>query len=336
MRHSISIIVPCYNEETYISNCIESIVGADIDFEETEVFFVDGGSTDNTTRIIELYAKQYPFIELLHNSKKITPVAMNIGIEASSGEYLFIISAHADYPEDYFATLTQQCEALGAACVGGVLKTDVKNSTFKSNSIKSILIHRFGVGNATFRTGVDTIREVDTVAFGCYPRETFVRYGVFDEQLIRNQDIEFNKRIIRGGGKIYLIPEIEATYFARENFTALAKNNYANGYWNLLTAYYTKTLNSLSLRHFIPLIFVLSLILPLLFGLFISEFLWIGAFSLVSYLALVIIISFKLKEQNNDFFYLVLSFLTLHFSYGFGSLVGLFTVMKKVILLRGT
>lgn len=332
MSRSISIIVPCYNEEKYISNCIESIVEADIDFEETELFFVDGGSMDNTISIIEAYAKQYPFIELLHNAKKITPVAMNIGIEASSGEYLFILSAHADYPEDYFVTLTQQCEALGADCVGGVLKTDVKNSTSKSNSIKSILIHRFGVGNATFRTGVDTICEVDTVAFGCYPRETFARYGVFDEQLIRNQDIEFNKRIINGGGKIYLIPEIEATYFARENFKSLAKNNYANGYWNLLTAYYTKTLNSLSLRHFIPLIFVLSLILPLLFGLLISEFLWIGAFSLVSYLALVIIISFKLKEKNNGFFYLIMSFLTLHFSYGLGSLVGLFTVMKKVIL----
>jgi GT2 family glycosyltransferase len=227
--------------------------------------------------------------------------------------------------------LVKYIKELNANCVGGVLKTEVKNNNKKSNSIKEILTHKFGVGNADFRTGSGKIREVDTVAFGCYTKETFVKYGLYDERLIRNQDIELNKRIVNGGGKIYLIPDVQCTYYARENFRALAKNNYSNGYWNILTAYYTKTLNSLSLRHFIPLIFLLSLLTPLLFSLFVPKFIYIMLFSLSSYLALVIIMSLKLRGEEKSFFSLIMSFLTLHISYGVGSLVGVFSLLGHYI-----
>lgn len=111
----------------------------------------------------------------------------------------------------------------------------------------------------------------------------------------------------------------------------LAKNNYANGFWNILTAYYTKTLNSLSLRHFIPLLFVLSLIIPLLGSLMMPQLIWIAILSFVSYLSLVIIISIKLKNSSNSIIYLIMSFLTLHFSYGLGSLMGIFSIINKFI-----
>ena len=329
--HNISIVIPCLNEEKYIANCIESIVSSDIDYSKTEVVFVDGVSSDKTVYIIKEYMVKYPFIKVLSNPKKYTPVSMNMGIEASLGEYVFILSAHAQYKKDYFKKLVQNMEELKADCVGGVLITDVKNKNKKSNSIKEIMSHKFGVGNSGFRIGSSEVKEVDTVAFGCYSKEAFKKFGLFDERLIRNQDIELNKRIINGGGKIYLIPDVQCTYFARENFTALAKNNYSNGLWNILTTYYTKTLNSLSLRHFIPLIFVLSLLFPLLVAIFIPKFIYLGLLSLSSYFALVIIISLKLRDNNNSFIYLVSSFFTLHFSYGMGSLMGIFSVISKYI-----
>jgi GT2 family glycosyltransferase len=256
---------------------------------------------------------------------------MNMGINASRGKYIFILSAHADYSQDYFTKLVENIENLHADCVGGVLITDIKNQNKKSSSIKEILMHRFGVGDASFRVGSDDIKEVDTVAYGCYRRETFEKYGLFNEDLIRNQDIELNKRIINGGGKIYIIPDVKCTYYARENFTDLAKNNYANGFWNILTAYYTKTLSSLSIRHFIPLLFVLSLIFPLIMSLIEPKILWIALLSLASYLSLVIIISFSLKDSSNNIAYLIASFLTLHLSYGWGSFMGVLSVINKYI-----
>jgi len=327
----ISIIIPCFNEENYIANCIESIIKSDIEYEETEIIFVDGNSSDRTVEIIKGYASQYPFIQLLSNSKRYTPIGMNMGIKESTGDYIFILSAHTKYNSDYFVKLVSSAIELNADCVGAVLVTDIKNKNKKSNSIKSILTSIFGVGNASFRTGTSIVKEVDTVAFGCYEKDVFKKYGLYDERLIRNQDIELNKRIINGGGKIYLIPEVHCTYYARENFTALAKNNFSNGEWNILTAYYTKTLNSLSLRHFIPLIFLLSLLIPSLLAMFIPKFIYVAGLSLGSYFALVIIISLKLRDDSNSFIYLVGGFFILHLSYGMGSLIGIFSAIGKFI-----
>jgi len=327
----ISIIVPTYNEEKYISSCLDSILKSDYDNKKIEIFVVDGMSEDSTRKTVQEYHHKYSFIHVIENRQRYTPVGMNLGIEASKGEFVFILSAHAEYEANYFVKLVENIEILNADCVGGVLLTDVKNKNSKSSSIKEVLMHKFGVGNAIFRTGCDEVTQVDTVAFGCYRKSVFSTYGLFDEKLIRNQDIELNKRIINAGGKIYLIPEVQCTYYARENFTDLAKNQYQNGFWNMLTAYYTKTLDSLSIRHFIPLLFVLSLLVPLCLGLIIPKIVWLTVFSLVSYLSLVIIISFRLKNNVNSIIYLILSFLTLHFSYGVGSLMGIFNVIKKMI-----
>ena len=327
----ISIVIPTYNEERYISTCLNSILEADYPNEKIEIFVVDGMSEDNTRKIVQEYHHKYPSINVIENRQRHTPVGMNLGIEASEGEFVFILSAHAKYEADYFLKLIENIQYLNADCVGGVLLTDVKNKNIKSLSIKEVLMHKFGVGNAIFRTGCLKVTEVDTVAFGCYRKSTLNTHGVFDEKLIRNQDIELNKRIVNAGGKIYLIPEVKCTYYARENFTNLAKNQYQNGFWNILTAYYTKTLSSLSLRHFIPLVFVLSLLIPIVVSFFFSKVLWLAVLSLVSYLSLVIIISFRLKNSSNNIIYLIVSFLTLHFSYGLGSFMGIFSVINKMI-----
>ncbi len=327
----ISIIIPIYNEEQYIKDCIDSIINSDYPKDKLELLLIDGMSSDNTREIVKEYQEQNDFIKLLNNPQKFAPHAMNIGVKNSRGEYIFIVSAHAQYAKDYFSKLVGYMQKLNADCVGGVLKTEVKNRNKKSNSIKEVLTHKFGVGNADFRTGVKELKEVDTVAFGCYKKEVFKKYGLYDEQLVRNQDIELNKRIINGGGKIYLVPDVECTYYARENFKALAKNNFSNGKWNILTAYYTKTLNSLSLRHFVPLIFLLSLLIPTLVAFFAPQLIYLALLSLGSYLALVIMLSLKLRDKENSFFYLLASFLVLHLSYGIGSLIGIFSVIKKYI-----
>ena len=327
----ISIIIPILNEKNYIENCLISVLKSDYSKEKMEILLIDGGSDDGTLEIIQKFQEEFSFIKLLRNPKKIVPISMNIGIKEAKGDYIIRLDAHADYPVNYFSKLIEWHQKLDADNVGTTIVTKVKNKTLKANSIKEILSHKFGVGDSDFRTGIKDVKEVDTVPFGCYKKEVFEKYGLYDERLVRNQDIELNKRIINGGGKIYLIPDVQCTYYARENFKALAKNNFSNGYWNILTAYYTKTLNSLSLRHFIPLIFLLMLVLPLIFSFFIPKFIYVTLLSLGSYLALVIMTSLKVREENNSFYYLVGSFFTLHFSYGFGSLVGIFFLLGNYI-----
>jgi len=191
----ISIIIPILNEEKYIRSCLDSIIESDFDKSKMEVLLVDGGSEDKTIEIIEEYQKQYPFFKLLHNPKKIAPVAMNIGIKEAKGEYIIRLDAHSSYPKDYFSKLIYYHKKLDADNVGAVWNTDVLNKTDTAIAIRNVLSDRLGVGGAKFRVGVKKVEEVDTVPFGCYKKEVFEKNGLYDERLVRNQDIELKKFI---------------------------------------------------------------------------------------------------------------------------------------------
>ncbi|MCD8045020.1 MAG: glycosyltransferase family 2 protein [Bacteroides sp.] len=283
----LSVICPVYNEIKYIDACIHSILLQDYPQENIEILFVDGMSTDGTRDLINGYAKSNPFIRLVDNPRRIVPIAMNIGIRASKGDIIIRLDAHALYPTNYFSALVRQLVALDIDNVGAACRTGVLNKNQKTLAIKEVLSNRFGVGNSTFRLGVDKVMEVNTVSFGCWRKDVFGKYGYYDERLMRNQDIELNKRIIRGGGHICLIPDTYSTYLARETFRGIARNNYLNSKWNILTVFYTKQFSSLSIRHFIPLLFFVisflsGVVIFLLFTAYCNYFL-----SLITYILFI-------------------------------------------------
>lgn len=320
----LSVICPIYNEEKYITKCIDSILEQDYPTDDLEILFVDGLSTDRTRDIVKSYIAKYPFIRLLDNPERIVPYAMNYGIDASRGDIIMRLDAHTTYEKNYFSVLVAALKKYDADNVGAVCRTDVLNKTPKTLAIREVLSNKFGVGNSTFRIGITGVQEVETVPFGCWKRDVFYKYGMYDVRLVRNQDIELNKRIIRGGGKIVIVPDTYCTYLARETYKALAKNNYGNGKWNILTVYYTKDMRSLSVRHFVPLAFVFSLIVPTLVGIVWWPVLCVTAFALCAYLLVVGFVSAKLAiDKGLNFLYLLVSFVVLHVSYGWGSLMGI-------------
>ncbi len=325
----ISIIIPCRNEENYIYQCLDSLLKSTYPVNRIEIFIIDGLSEDSTPQIIDKYCFAHSGIHRINNPHKTTPHALNLGIQASSGEYIIILSAHADYPPNYCEKLVTEAQRLDAVCTGPLLQTRTKRETNTTKAIANVLSDPLGVGSR-FRTGATEIIEVDTVAFGCYHRTVFEKYGLFDKRLIRNQDIEFNKRLIRGGEKIYLLPDLICTYYARETYTELGKNNYQNGYWNILTAYYTGTFSSLSLRHFIPLIFVLSIMLPFLAVPLYPLILWIPSTILIIYLLFIVKRSWDIKDKTR-WLHQIWAFIVLHFSYGFGSIGGIIALTKKIL-----
>lgn len=319
----ISVLIPTRNEEKYISTCLDSVIANDYPKELTEIFVVDGESTDNTRVIVEKYTSKFPNIKLLINKQKTVPFALNLGINESTGEFIIRLDAHSSIPTNYFSELIKFSEKYKSDNIGTCCITDVKNKNAKTNSIKKVLSHKFGVGNSYFRIGIIEPREVDTVPFGCYRKEIFSKVGLFNENLTRNQDIELNKRIGKAGGKITLIPNVQSTYYARESYSEIAKNNFSNGLWNILTVYVTKNINSLSLRHFVPFLFLLSLILPLIGMIWFPPLSLITAVSLISYIIFLIIVSLGINDKTTNLLFIIKSFIVLHFSYGFGSLVGL-------------
>lgn len=330
----LSVICPIYNEEKYIAHCIDSILQQDYPKSDMEILLVDGMSKDRTREIVEQYTEKYSYIRLLDNLGRIAPCAMNIGIREAKGDIVIRIDAHASYQTNYFSCLCRYLQELKADNVGAVCRTDVLTKTPKSLAICEVLSNRFGVGNSIFRTGVDKVRQVDTVPFGCWNKSIFNEIGFYDERLVRNQDFELNRRIIKGGGKIYIVPDTYCTYYVRETFKALWRQNYLNGLWGIRTVLFTGAANSLALRHYIPMIFVLSLILPLLFGLIWWPFVLISAASLSAYILANVIISVAIRAQKHlNIIYLICGFAVLHISNGIGMIKSFFTAkyyVKKV------
>ena len=325
----VSVVMPLYNEEAYLDDCIQSLLKQDFPRNKMEWIFVDGMSTDRTMEILEYYQSKLSIIKILKNAKKIVPCAMNIGIEEAKGRYIIRLDAHSDYPPDYISKCVYYLEQTNAENVGGVLET--KAEGFVGNAIAKVLSSPFGVGDSQFRTNGES-GYVDTVPFGAFKREVFYRWGGYDERLVRNQDNEMNYRIRKNGGKIYLANDIHLTYHCRDSVKDLIKMALKNGKWNIITTKLCK--GTMGLRHFIPLLFVMSLILmPILAAIF--SFSWFGTVLWILfgvenllYLALDAFFSWKLCESGKEFLLLLGLFPTFHITYGFGSIMGIFSLPK--------
>lgn len=324
----LSVICPIYNEEKYIAKCIDSVLKQDYPKEDMEIFFVDGMSGDRTVQIVNEYCVKYPFIKLLENPHRVVPYAMNIGIKASKGEVILRLDGHCEYPENYFSCLVDNLKKYDADNVGGVFITLPCNETNISYAIAECLKNPFGMGNSLHRIGAKENVKTDSVPFGCFKREVFDKVGLYDEELIRNQDDELNARIIKNGGSIYLIPTLGIKYFARDKVAKVRKMFYQYGLFKPLVN--KKLGQAATVRQFVPPLFVAALICGLALIFFSKIFLWLYLAFLTLYFAIGIFMgikSAKSTKRASMIFLMPWIFFNVHLSYGWGYWVGLFKVL---------
>ncbi len=324
----LSVICPIYNEGKYIAKCIDSVLKQDYPKEDMEIFFVDGMSGDRTVQIVNEYCVKYPFIKLLENPHRVVPYAMNIGIKASKGEVILRLDGHCEYPENYFSCLVDNLKKYDADNVGGVFITLPCNETNISYAIAECLKNPFGMGNSLHRIGAKENVKTDSVPFGCFKREVFDKVGLYDEELIRNQDDELNARIIKNGGSIYLIPTLGIKYFARDKVAKVRKMFYQYGLFKPLVN--KKLGQAATVRQFVPPLFVAALICGLALSFFSKIFLWLYLAFLTLYFLIGIFMgikSAKSTKRASMIFLMPWIFFNVHLSYGWGYWVGLFKVL---------
>lgn len=320
----VSVIIPVRNEEKYIDKCIKSIINQDYPLKNIEVIFVDGLSQDNTREIILSYISEYPqIIKLLKNEHKTVPFAMNIGIHDSVGKYIMRLDAHSEYPSNYISKCVYTIEKTNADNVGGLAVT--KGKGYIGEAFSKVLSSKFGVGDSGFRTNVSS-GYVDTVPFGTFKRTVFEKYGFYDERLIRNQDYELNYRIRKNGGNIYLNSEISLIYYCRNTIRGIIKQSYGNGKWNVFTCRLCP--GSMSLRHFIPLLFVMSIVLLSVLSFFYGIFEYVFILEMVLYFILDIVFSVNMATNVIQFLLLLILYPIFHISYGIGSIIGIFKLTQ--------
>jgi cellulose synthase/poly-beta-1,6-N-acetylglucosamine synthase-like glycosyltransferase len=331
----ISIIVPCRNEEKFIGKCLDSIIVQDYPKNRFQVLVVDGMSEDGTRKVIKKYTKRYSFIKLLDNPQRITPCGLNLGIKNSQGELIFWMSAHNEYEKEYTSKCIKYMKKFDADAVGGIIKPIPRNNSFIGKSICIALSHPFGVGNSAHKTGINSSKWVDAAFGGCYKKEIFQKVGLFNENLVGTQDMEFCLRLRRAGYKTLLVPDIVSYYYARSDLKSFCKYNLRNGLWAILPFKFTDHA-PVSWRHLVPLAFVSSFMGSLglwgLLSLLGSHSFW-SSLSLLSFLLIVgwyslcnLFFSARIALKGKDLRYLFVMpviFAVLHIGYGLGSVWGL-------------
>ena len=337
-----SIIIPVLNEENFIEDCIESIFGNTDDIEEMEVIIIDGGSKDKTVEIIKNISSRYKNVILLHNPKKITPISLNLAINESSGEFIIRLDAHALYSKNYVNKCIQVLENSGddIGNVGGFIETKPSKFSIFSKAVSLCLSNVFGVGMSKFRISKPAEKEfVDTVPFGCFRRSLFDEIGFFNEEEPRNEDLEFNQRILNANKKIILDPDIHSTYFSRSTLNKLFLQQFDNG--KIVTNKFRGKESFHKFRHFVPFLFFTYLLSIPFFSLiesfYNSETNFLSFYLFPGFLYLILNVSFSffiaLRNKNLLLFPIIMFvFFIIHFSYGLGSFFGIFKIEKKASL----
>ena len=205
---------------------------------------MDGASTDGTREVIAAWAASDERVRMVENPQGTTPAALNRGIDAARGDVIARVDAHAALAPNYLSRAVAYLESGRADNVGGVMRTRAQRDGPWAGPVIAALTHPFGVGGSRFRTGRpepgEEPRWVDTVFGGCWRREVFEQIGRFNERLERGQDMEFNQRLRRAGGRILLAPDLVSEYYAHAELRSFWMHNWTNGVWAVLPFAYSR------------------------------------------------------------------------------------------------
>lgn len=259
MTPSVSIIVPCFNEERTIGMLLKAIYDQTYPVEELEVVIADGFSNDGTREVIDNFNNEHPSlsITLVDNPKRIIPAALNVALEHAHGDYIIRLDAHSIPKPDYVALCIEVMDKTGAANVGGAWEIKPSSNSWVARSIAAAASHQLGAGDARYRYMGDA-GEVDTVPFGAFQRSWIDKVGEFNQSLLSNEDYEYNYRLRRAGGKIWFDPKIRSVYFARSNLRKLMLQYLRYGYWKAMMLAHNP--DSLRWRQALPAGFVFLLL----------------------------------------------------------------------------
>jgi glycosyltransferase involved in cell wall biosynthesis len=327
MSPRVSVIVPCYNEQSTIRLLLEALLEQTYPRAEMEVIVADGLSTDGTRDAIAAFQKDYPDLKvhIVDNPNRYIPSGVNRAIQAAHGEIILRLDGHSrPYPNYVARCVSAHAEGRGDN-VGGVWEIRPGSETWIAESIAIAAAHPLGVGDAHYRRAKQAAI-VDTVPFGSFRRTLIEQVGYFDESLLTNEDYEFNARVRKWGGKVWLDPSIRSIYYARSTLLELIRQYWRYGFWKWrMLRLYPETLRW---RQALPPLFVLSLIGLLLLSIFIPL---AGIFlvaEILVYLFIMILAGFLAAYQQRKPYLILglpLAIAMMHISWGSGFLWSMVT-----------
>jgi len=317
----VTIVMPIRQEAAFIRESLSAVLAQDYPAEFTEVIVADGQSTDGTVAIVESFRAAHPNLRLTPNPERFSPHGLNSAIIQARGDIIVRVDGHCEIAPDYVRRCVAHILTDGVDVVGGSIVT--VGDTPRAQTIAVAMSTPFGVGDALFRTLHNTTRRVNTVPFPAYTRRILQQVGLFDEELVRDQDAEHFFRLNKAGAKILLAADVRSRYYPRSTLRSLWSQYFQYGFWKIRLM--QKHPRQMLPRHFVPPLFVAALLGLVLLAIFTD----VGRLALASAVAaygtanLAAALWTARREGLRHLPLLPIVFATLHVSYGVGFWVGL-------------
>jgi len=227
MPERVSVIVPARNEERHIAACVRSILAQETDA-QLEVIVADGRSSDQTAELARAGGAR-----VVENPEQVIPTALNHALAAATGAVVIRFDAHSEMPPGYVsACLTALAEEENLGTVGGWRQVRADGPWGKA--LGAALASPLGIGYALRwrRPPAGMPRtDVDTVHFGCYPRQALQELGGWREDMLTNEDFELDYRLRLSGRRVVFDPAVWSIYKPRESFSAITRQYWRYGHW---------------------------------------------------------------------------------------------------------
>jgi glycosyltransferase involved in cell wall biosynthesis len=313
----ITVMIPMRNESGWIHRCLDSVMAQEWPADALEVLVVDGMSDDGSYESVVARAQADPRIRTFRNPARIVPSSLNIAIAAARGDVIARVDAHTLLEPDYLRVGMEVLARTGADNVGGPMISIGGGPV--ADAIAIAMRSRFGIG-AYFHFATEE-READTVYMGMWPRDVFRRVGLFDEELVRNQDDELSYRIRKAGGRIVVTPRMRSRYQNRESWRALVKQFFQYGLWKVRVL--QKHPAQMSVRHFVPPAFDLAVILGIAAGIAAGSWLGFAALAALGVYALMIAAVAWREAPSGLRLRAALALAVIHHAWAIGFLIGI-------------
>ena len=320
---TVSVLMPVRNEASFIRRSLAAVLAQDYPQQLLQIIVADGMSTDGTRAIVEELAKQHANVTLIDNPGGIVACGLNAALAHATGEVVVRVDGHCEIASNYVRCCVAHIQSEGVEAVGGPVETI--GESYVARAIATAMSSPFGVGGSAFRLANSKTQFADTVPFPAYTRSLIDRAGLFDEELVRNQDDEYNYRLRKLGTKVLLASDVRSRYYSRVTLSSLARQYYQYGFWKVRVM--QKHPRQMQPRQFLPPLLVLGLIVGLVLSavapsMRLAFVLAVAAYALVALLA-SILAAWPRKHDWKLIPVLPIAFVLLHVSYGCGFLVGL-------------
>jgi succinoglycan biosynthesis protein ExoA len=315
-----SVVMPIRNEVAFIRSSLAAVFDQDYPRGLMEVIVADGQSEDGTHDVLQEIMERHSNLKVIDNPSRIVPTGLNRSIREAKGDVIIRVDGHTLVARNYVSECVAALRRSGADNVGGPMRAGGEGRF--GRAVAAATSSQFGVGGARFHYSEEE-EWVDTVYMGAWRREVFDRVGLFDEEMVRDQDDELNYRLLDRGGRVLLSPRIRSSYTVRGNPRSLWRQYFQYGYWKVRVI--QKHPRQVRLRHLVPPAFAAAFLGSIIAAGFAPwAVLWWGSVP-ASYAAANLLASIASARRAGWSLLprLPMIYAILHLSYGLGFLAGL-------------